>query len=258
MRVGTGHIEAVVVTGCEAIHRVMLVDLYGHPDAAAEELHRVTSEMIADVPSPVFQVQRGFGAQLFGDEREHARCAAPLRTRARRAAALDDRATTCCGSSPTPSPGRVPPPTPPRCYRALLPYAGLLNVGGGHSAGLPVDDVLGRLAALDGDIDVRHPLICGTPWRSPGRCPRHPCWSTASTTWPTPSNAAATATGSRRPCAPRPRPSRSTCGVLRTGRQASADADDAGSPARRRCAATVPRGCSTHRSAKPGCPTATV
>ena len=34
MRVGTGHIEPVVVTGCEAIHRVMLVDLYGHPDAA--------------------------------------------------------------------------------------------------------------------------------------------------------------------------------------------------------------------------------
>ena len=43
-------------------------------------------------------------------------------------------------------------------YRALLPYAGLLNVGGGHSAGLPVDDVLGRLAALDGDVAaaVRH------------------------------------------------------------------------------------------------------
>ena len=43
-------------------------------------------------------------------------------------------------------------------YRALLPYAGLLNAGGGHSAGLPVDDVLGRLAALDGDFQaaVRH------------------------------------------------------------------------------------------------------
>ena len=68
VRVGTGHIEAVVVTGCEAIHRVMLVDLYRHPDERAKELHRITSEMIADVPSPVFQVQRGFGAQLFGDD----------------------------------------------------------------------------------------------------------------------------------------------------------------------------------------------
>src|SRR6478752_6426638 len=43
-------------------------------------------------------------------------------------------------------------------YLALLPYAGLLNVAGGHSAGLPVDDVLGRLAALNGDVPtaVRH------------------------------------------------------------------------------------------------------
>jgi hypothetical protein len=43
-------------------------------------------------------------------------------------------------------------------YLALLPYAGLLNVAGGHSAGLPVDDVLGRLAALNGDVSsaVRH------------------------------------------------------------------------------------------------------
>src|SRR6478752_5091991 len=43
-------------------------------------------------------------------------------------------------------------------YLALQPYAGLLNVAGGHSAGLPVDDVLGRLAALNGDVPaaVRH------------------------------------------------------------------------------------------------------
>jgi hypothetical protein len=45
-----------------------------------------------------------------------------------------------------------------RAYQALLPYAGLLNVGGGHSAGLPVDDVLARLALLDRDpvAAVRH------------------------------------------------------------------------------------------------------
>src|SRR5690606_25304923 len=43
-------------------------------------------------------------------------------------------------------------------YRVLLPYAGLLNVGGGQCAGLPVDDVLGRLAVLQGDLPaaVRH------------------------------------------------------------------------------------------------------
>ena len=157
VRVGTGHVEAVVVTGCEAIHRVMLVDLYGQPDTRAEELHRVTSEMIADLPSPVFQVQRGFGAQLFGDDASlhdvlHRYGPEPdvlLRSmtgdnllRLFADTVARSGATTYAGS----------------CYRALLPYAGLLNVGGGHSAGLPVDDVLGRLAGLGGDLasSVRH------------------------------------------------------------------------------------------------------
>ncbi len=152
VRVGTGHIEPVVVTGCEAIHRVMLVDLYGHPDAAAEALHRVTSEMIADVPSPVFQVQRGFGAQLFGDE---AALWDVLHRYGREPAVLLRSMT---GDNLL----RLFADTVARagaagyaaaCYRALLPYAGLLSVGGGHSAGLSVDDVLGRLAALDGDLE---------------------------------------------------------------------------------------------------------
>lgn len=157
VRVGTGHIEAVVVTGCEAIHRVMLVDLYGHPDASAERLHRLTSQMIADVPSPVFQVQRGFGAQLFGDSASmhdvlHRYGPEPdvlLRSMTgdnllRVFADTVARAGAAAYAA--------------RCYRALLPYAGLLNVGGGHSAGLPVDDVLGRLVALGGDLDssIRH------------------------------------------------------------------------------------------------------
>ena len=157
VRVGTGHIEAVVVTGCEAIHRVMLVDLYGHPDARAEELHRITSEMIADMPSPVFQVQRGFGAELFGDE------ASVHDVLHRYGPEPDVLLRSMTGDNLL----RVFADTVARagatsyaaaCYRALLPYAGLLNVGGGHSAGLPVDDVLGRLAALDGDqaSSVRH------------------------------------------------------------------------------------------------------
>ena len=64
-------------------------------------------------------------------------------------------------------------------YDALLPYAGLLNAGGGLNAGLPVDDVLGRLAALAGDVRaaVRH---ARTPWRWPARCRRHRCSCTAS------------------------------------------------------------------------------
>jgi tetratricopeptide (TPR) repeat protein len=157
VRVGTGHVEAVVVTGCEAIHRVMVVDLYRHPDATAEELHRITSAMIADVPSPVFQVQRGFGAQLFGDS------ASMHDVLHRYGPEPDVLLRSMTGDNLL----RVFSDTvaragaaayAARCYRALLPYAGLLNVGGGHSAGLPVDDVLGRLAALDGDLGsaIRH------------------------------------------------------------------------------------------------------
>ncbi|HYQ32316.1 MAG TPA: AAA family ATPase [Lapillicoccus sp.] len=157
VRVGTGHVEAVVVTGCEAIHRVMLFDLYRHPDAAAEELHRVTSEMIADVPSPVFQVQRGFGAQLFGDSasmHDVLHRYGPEPELLLRSMTGDNLlrvfSDTVARAGATAYAAR--------CYQALRPYAGLLNVGGGHSAGLPVDDVMGRLAALDGDItaSIRH------------------------------------------------------------------------------------------------------
>lgn len=151
VRVGTGHVEALVVTGCEAIHRVMLVDLYRHPDAAAEELHHLTSAMIADVPSPVFQVQRGFGAQLFGDSasmHDVLHRYGPEPDVLLRSMTGDNLlrvfADTVARAGATAYAGRS--------YRALLPYAGLLNVGGGHSAGLPVDDVLGRLAVLDGDL----------------------------------------------------------------------------------------------------------
>ena len=55
-------------SGCEAMHQLMLFDLYGHADARAEEVYRIATEMFDDVPSPVLQVQKGFGAQLFGDE----------------------------------------------------------------------------------------------------------------------------------------------------------------------------------------------
>ena len=43
-------------------------------------------------------------------------------------------------------------------YDALVPYGGLLNCGGGISVGVPVDDILGRLATLVGDLPgaVRH------------------------------------------------------------------------------------------------------
>ena len=156
-RVGAGHIEPVVILGVEAMHQLMLFDLYGHTDDRAEEVYRTATEMFVDVPSPVLQVQKGFGAQLFGDETS-------VHDVIHRFGSRPDRLVrsmtgdhllrvfgdTVARAGATAYAGTV--------YRALLPYAGLLNVGGGHSAGLPVDDVLGRLAALDGDIAaaVRH------------------------------------------------------------------------------------------------------
>jgi len=150
VQVGTGHVEPVVVLGCEALHQLMLFDLYGFPDARTEEIHRITMEMLKDVPSPVFQVQKGFGAQLFGDpstvqevlHRFGSRPDLLIRSMTgdhmlRDFADIVARAGAKTYAGPA--------------YRALLPYAGLLNVAGGHSAGLPVDDVLGRLAALNGD-----------------------------------------------------------------------------------------------------------
>ena len=157
VRVGTGHVEPVVVLGCEALHQLMLFDLYGHADPRALEIHRITMEMFADVPSPVFQVQKGFGAQLFGDDatvdemlhRYGSRPEQLLRSMTGDHLLRDFGDTVARAGARTYAAA---------AYRALLPYAGLLNVGGGHSAGLPVDDVLGRLAALDGDIvtAVRH------------------------------------------------------------------------------------------------------
>jgi hypothetical protein len=157
VRVGTGHIEPVVVLGCEALHQLMLFDLYGHPDPRAQEIHRITMEMLDAVPSPVFQVQKGFGAQLFGDEssvHEVLHRFGPAPDQLLRSMTGDHLlrvfGDTVARAGATTYAGSV--------YRALLPYSGLLNVGGGHSAGLPVDDVLGRLAALDGDVvsAVRH------------------------------------------------------------------------------------------------------
>jgi hypothetical protein len=106
--------------------------------------------MVGDLPSAVLQVQKGFGAQLLGDESMvhdvlHRYAGAPERLLR---SMTGDHLLRVIGDTVARSgaSGFAGP-----VYRALLPYAGLLNVGGGQCAGLPVDDVLGRLAALDGD-----------------------------------------------------------------------------------------------------------
>ncbi len=157
VRAGAGHIEPLILFGCELLHRVMLLELYGGTDPLAEELFRDVVRVVDPLPSTLLQVQKGFIAQHLGDE-------ARVHDIVRRYAGEVDRVQrsmtgdqllrmlgdTVARAGATAHVGPV--------YAALLPYAGLLNVGGGQCAGLPVDDVLGRLAALAGDVRaaVRH------------------------------------------------------------------------------------------------------
>ena len=260
MRVGTGHIEAVVVTGCEAIHRVMLVDLYGHPDARAEELHRITSEMIADVPSPVFQVQRGFGAQLFGDDasvHDVLHRYGPEPDVLLRSMTGDNLlrvfADTVARAGATAYAGRLLPGAAPVRRTAQRRRRPQRRTAGRRRARPPR-----RPRRRPG---VRRPPSRATPWRSPARCRRRRCWSTASTTWPTPSNAPARTDGADGddPEALRAEAQAlaATCGVLRPGqephRRGSRRSAGHGVDAPRRSHLGAP----THRSARPGCPTAT-
>ena len=157
VRVGTGHVEPVVVLGCEALHQLMLFDLYGYSDARTEEIHRITMQMLDQVPSPVFQVQKGFGAQLFDDQATVQEVLHRFGSRPEQLllAMTGDHLLRDFGDIVARAGAKA---YAGAAYRALRQYSGLLNVAGGHSAGLPVDDVLGRLAALDGDIPaaVRH------------------------------------------------------------------------------------------------------
>ncbi len=156
-RVGVGHIEPVMLVGCETLHHLMLLDLYGHADPRAREAFDTVSDMVGDLPSAVLQVQRGFGAQLFDDEATVHEMLLRYATHPERLlrSMTGDHLLRVVGDTVARS-GAVSYAEP--VYRALLPYAGLLNVGGAQCAGLPVDDVLGRLALLGGDVPaaVRH------------------------------------------------------------------------------------------------------
>ncbi len=156
-RLGEGHIEPLILLGSELLAHQTLLELYGHVDPRGEEVFRIAATMTSDIPLPFFQVLRAFGAQMFGDE-------AMVNDVLPRVAADPDRVLrslygdhllrnlgdTIARAGATQFSEPV--------YRTLLPFAGLLSVAGGECAGLPVDDVLGRLAMLQGDAiaAVRH------------------------------------------------------------------------------------------------------
>ncbi len=157
VRVGTGHIEPFMLLRSELMHRLMLLELYGGSDPRAEELYCAVDERVADVPSPYLQLQQGHAAQILGHEsRVHEVLQRYAREPERVMRSLTgDHLLRILGDTVARA-GATALAAP--VYRALLPDAGLLNVGAGVSVGLPVDDVLARLAALAGDHSaaVRH------------------------------------------------------------------------------------------------------
>jgi len=150
VQIGAGPIEPIVLLCCELLHRLMLLELYGGADPRAEEVYRTLLPLIDDVPSGILQVQKGFAAQRLGDE---ARVQDVLLRYGReperilRSLSGDQYLRMLCDTIARAGATSLVGPA----YDALLPYAGLLNIGGAESVGLPVDDVLGRLAALAGD-----------------------------------------------------------------------------------------------------------
>ncbi len=153
VRIGTGYIEPLGMLGFELGHRMMFFELYGGDDPVAERLFHEFLEMAPDLPVPFLEVHKGQGAQQLGDD------------------ALVDRVVHRYGYEPELVLRslygeyllRVLGDTIARAgaksvaapvYETLRPYAGLLNAGGGISAGLPVDDVLGRLAILACDVSA--------------------------------------------------------------------------------------------------------
>jgi tetratricopeptide (TPR) repeat protein len=154
---GAGHIEPMVLLGTEVMHWAMLVELYGHSEERADEVWAQALQVVDDVPSPLVQIQKGFCAQLLGDDERaqdvlHRYAHDPQRilrsmTGDHLLRILGDLIARAGATAHAAG-----------AYQALLPYAGLLNVGGGSCAGMPVDDVLGRLALLldDRPAALRH------------------------------------------------------------------------------------------------------
>ncbi len=155
--VGAGSIEELALLGFELGHRVMLVELFGGHDPRLDDLFGRFLDLAPGVTVPFLDVHKGLVAHAVGDEArvdEMVQRYGPEPERVRDSLfgeyLLRVLADIVARSGATSMVGPV--------YATLLPYAGLLNAGGGLNAGLPVDDVLGRLAALAGDVRaaVRH------------------------------------------------------------------------------------------------------
>ena len=150
--------KQLALLGFELGHRLMLARAVRRPRSeVGRSLRSVPRDLAPGVTVPFLDVHKGLVAHAVGDEArvdEMVQRYGPEPERVRDSLfgeyLLRVLADIVARSGATSMVGPV--------YDALLPYAGLLNAGGGLNAGLPVDDVLGRLAALAGDVRaaVRH------------------------------------------------------------------------------------------------------
>lgn len=147
---GEGWMDDIGLWGFELAHLTMLADLFGAASPRLGELLTRLLGILERVPAPFLQVSFGYAALLSGNDHK-ARDVIE-----RFLPTLDLVLGSLTGDALLRTLGELVARTgstthAPAMYDALLPFAGLLNVGNAASAGLPVDDLLGRLAGARGD-----------------------------------------------------------------------------------------------------------
>jgi len=152
---GADWMDEVGLWGFELGHVCMLVDLFGVDEPRLPELFARLMRVVGHVPVPFLQINLGWAALLAGDRRTARDVVG------RYGHATDLVARSLSGESMLRTLGELVVRTgatvhADAVYRALAPFGGRLGVGNAAMAGMPVDDVLARLAALAGDAERAH------------------------------------------------------------------------------------------------------
>lgn len=152
VELGRDWMDEVGLWGFELGHLCMLVDLFDSDEPGLGELFERLTGVVGHAPVPFLQINLGWAALLVGDERV-------ARDVVERYAPVTDLVLrSLSGDSMLRTLGELVVRTGAAVhahavYRALAPFSGLLGVGNATMAGVPVDDVLARLAALAGNSE---------------------------------------------------------------------------------------------------------